>query len=41
LPKKCEPYGDELAEGYEIKLRLCHDCKVDLEEWLERRKRQA
>jgi len=38
---KCQGCGEDLAEGYAITLRLCHDCMVNLEEWLERRKRQA
>lgn len=39
--KRCESCGDKTVEGYTITLRLCHDCMVDLDEWLERRKRQA
>jgi len=30
----CEGCAEDLVEGYSITLTLCHDCMVDLEEWL-------
>lgn len=35
---KCESCEKQLKEGYSVTLRLCHNCRVDLEEWLERKK---
>jgi hypothetical protein len=36
--KECECCEKQLKEGYSVTLRLCHNCRVDLEEWLERKK---
>jgi len=41
LRRACACCGDSIAEGYSITLTLCHDCMVDLEEWLEERKRHG
>jgi hypothetical protein len=35
---KCESCEKQLKEGYRVTVTLCHNCKVDLEEWFERRK---